>query len=165
MSRESNTNGLGLTQIYGPRPVPDMARGTMKTEGGYNELVLEFSGKDINENLTNVLMTLPGASVSGVSQGGIKFVDFYVEVQEAFVLTGTTPALEVGTSGTEETNGFTISEAILEAVGISTIDTTFAGDWANTLIANTDVGLALSGTTPVVTDAGHARIVARYLKV
>lgn len=163
MSREDSA-GIDVLNIYGPRPVPDMARGTMKTEGGYNEMTFEFSGKDINENLTNVLMTLPGANVTGTTQGGIRFVDFYVEVQEAFVLTGTTPALEIGTSGTEETNGFTISEAILEAVGISDISTTFAGTWAATLTADTDVGLALSGSTPVVTDAGHARIVARYLK-
>tara|TARA_R110000772_G_scaffold64511_3_gene144279 strand:- start:1761 stop:2228 length:468 start_codon:yes stop_codon:yes gene_type:complete len=155
MARESNS-GLNVLNIYGPRPVPDMARGTIKTEGGYNELTFEFSGKDINENLTNVLTTLPA---------GVRFVDFYVEVQEAFVVTGTTPGLEIGTSGTEETNGFTISEAILEAVGISAISTTFAGTWAATLAADTAVGLALSGTTPVVTSAGHARIVARYLKV
>lgn len=155
MTRESNT-GLDVTNIYGPRPIPDAARGTMKTEGGFNELTFEFSGKDINENLTNVLTTLPA---------GIRFVDFYVEVQEVFVLTGTTPALEIGTNGTEETNGFTISEAILEAVGVSAISTTFAGTWAASLAATTDVGFALSGTTPVVTSAGHARVVARYIKV
>lgn len=155
MTRES-TSGLNVLNIYGPRPVPDMARGSVKTEGSYNELTFEFSGKDINENLTNVLTTLPA---------GIRFVDFYVEVQEAFVVTGTTPALEIGTNGTEETNGFTISEAILEAVGVSAVSTTFAGTWAASLAAETEVGLALSGTTPVVTDAGHARVVARYIKV
>ncbi len=155
MSREDSA-GLNVNNIYGTRPIPDMARGTMKTEGGFNELTFEFSGKDINENLTNVLNTLPA---------GIRFVDFYVEVQEVFVLTGTTPALEIGTNGTEETNGFTISEAILEAVGVSAVSTTFAGTWAASLSGETAVGLALSGTTPVVTDAGHARVVARYIKV
>ena len=133
-----------------------MARGTMKTEGGFNELTFEFSGKDINENLTNVLNTLPA---------GIRFVEFYVEVQEAFVLTGTTPALEIGTDSSEVTNGFTISEAILEAVGVSVVSTTFAGTWAASLAAETEVGLALSGSGAAVTNAGHARVVARYLKV
>lgn len=155
MSRE-DTAGLNVNNKYGPVPVPDIARGNIKTEGGYNEMTIELSGANINDNLTAVLNTLPA---------GIRFVDFFVEVQEAFVVTGTTPALEVGTSGTEETNGFTISEAILEAVGVSAISTTFAGTWAATLAADTDVGIALSGTTPVVTSAGHARIVARYIKV
>lgn len=155
MTRES-TSGLNVLNIYGPRPVPDAARGTMKTEGGFNELTFEVSGKDVNENLTNVLTTLPA---------GIRFVDFYVEVQEAFVVAGTTPALEVGTNGTEATNGFTISETILETVGISDISTTFAGTWAAMLAADTAVGFALSGAGAAVTDAGHVRIVARYIKV
>ena len=155
MSREDSA-GINVINIYGPRPVPDMARGTMKTEGGFNELTFEFSGKDINENLTNVLNILPA---------GIRFVDFYVEVQEAFVVSGTTPALEIGTNGSEETNGFTISEAILEAVGVSAVSTTFAGTWNASLAAETSVGFELSGTNPVVTDAGHARVVARYIKV
>lgn len=155
MTREANT-GLNVDNIYGPRNVPDTARGVIKTDGGFNELVLELSGANINDGLTSVLNTLPA---------GIRFVDFFVEVQEAFVLTGTTPALEVGTNGSEETNGFTISEAILEAVGISAISTTFAGTWASTLTGETALGIALSGSTPVITDVGHARIVARYIKV
>lgn len=155
MSREANT-GLNVDNIYGPRNVPDMARGNMKTEGSYNEMTLEISGENINDSLTSVLNTLPA---------GIRFVDFYVEVQEAFVVSGTTPALEVGTNGTEVTNGFTISESILETVGISAISTTFAGTWASTLTGETDLGLALSGSGAAVTGVGHARIVARYIKV
>jgi len=155
MTRESNT-GLNVTNVYGPRPIPDMARGVIKTDGITNELTFEFSGKDVNENLTNVLNTLPS---------GIRFENFIVEVQEAFVISGTTPALEIGTFGSEETNGFTISEAVLETVGISNVAILFAGTWTGTLTSNTDVGFALSGTSPVFTDAGHARVTARYVKM
>lgn len=154
MSREDSA-GINVDNRYGPRPVPDMARGVIKTEGQYNEMTFEFSGKDINEGLVNVLNTIPA---------GILFVDYIVEVQEVFVVAGTTPALEIGTSGSEATNGFTIAEATLEAVGIST-STTFNGTWAVTLATTTDVGFALSGAGAAVTDVGHARVVARYIKV
>lgn len=155
MTRESNT-GLNVTNIYGPRPIPDMARGTMKTEGSTNELTFEFSGKDINENLTAVLTTLPS---------GVRFTNFFIEVQEVFVVTGTTPALEIGTNGSEVTNGFTISETLLETAGISDIAVAFAGTWDGTLATPTEVGFALSGAGATVTDAGHARVVASYIKV
>lgn len=155
MSRE-DTAGLNVTNKYGPVPVPDMARGVIKTSGIENEMTFEFSGKDINENLVNVLNTLPE---------GIRFQHFVVDVQEAFVLTGTTPALEIGTNGTEETNGFTVSEAQLEAVGITALPvTSFNGTWASTLASTTDVGFALSGGSAAVTNAGHARVIATYIK-
>lgn len=151
MSRESNTNNLGLTQIYGPRPVPDMARGVIKTEGGFNEMTFELSGKDILENGGIVLNTLPA---------GVRFVDFYVEVQEAFA--GAT-TLSIGTDGSATTNGFDVAvTGILDTVGVSAISTTFGGTWGSTLALDTDVTLAATGT---FTSAGHARIVARYLKV
>lgn len=155
MSRE-NKAGLGVLNTYGPRPVPDMARGTLKTEGAYNEFVLEFTGKDLNDNLANVLTTLPA---------GIRFVDWFVEVEEVFALTGTSPTVLVGTDTTEVTNGFVISKAILEAKAVSAISTTFAGTWAATLAADTKVGIAFGGTLPVVANTGKGRIVARYLKV
>jgi hypothetical protein len=150
MSRE-NTSGLDVLNIYGPRPVPDMARGVMKTEGGFNEMTFELSGKDINDNLSNVLNTIPA---------GVRFQEFYVEVQEVFA-DGTT--LHIGTSGSEATNGFDIAlTGVLDTVGISTVSTTLDGTWALTLAAETEVGIAATGT---FTNVGHARIVARYLKV
>ena len=152
MSKE-NSAGLGVNNRYGPFLIPDGVVGVIKTEGAVNELTLEFSGKNINDDV--ILGTLPA---------GAKPLEAYVEIEEVFALGGTTPIIEVGTDGSEVTNGVSIAEATAEATG-TTVITTFAGTWANALTANTNVSVALSGTSPTVTDAGKARVVVRYVKV
>ncbi len=152
MSKE-NSAGLGVNNFYGPRPTPDGAAGVLKTEGAYNELTIEFSGKNINDDV--IIGRLPA---------GAKPIEAIVDIETAFVLGGTTPIVEVGTDGSEVTNGVSISEAIMEAVGTDII-TTFAGTWANRLAAETVVSVALSGTSPTVTDAGNGRVVVRYTNV
>lgn len=151
MSKE-NSAGLGVNNRYGPFLTPDGAAGNFKTSGVENELVIELSGKNINDDV-----------ISGFLPAGAKPIEVYVEVKTVFVVTGTTPTLEVGTDGSEATNGFSISEAQLEAVGTYVI-TSFNGTWATRLAAATTVSAALAGTTPVVTDAGEARITIRYAK-
>lgn len=152
MSKE-NSAGLGVNNFYGPRPTPDGATGVLKTEGAYNELTIELSGKNINDDV-----------ISGTLPAGAKPIEVIVDIEEVFALGGTTPTVEVGTDGSEATNGASISEAIMEAVG-TTVITSFNGTWANRLAATTTVSVALGGTTPTVTDAGNGRIVVRYTNV
>ena len=92
----------------------------------------------------------------------------YFETTEVFVLGGTTPALEVGTSGSEATNGVTVTEAQLETVGADDITAALSGTWAAgvALVADTVVGVAFSGSTPTaVSGSGKARVTVVYKKL
>ena len=151
MSKE-NSAGLGVNNRYGPLLTPDGVAGVFKTAGAENELVIEFSGTNVNDDV-----------ISGFLPAGSKPIEVYVEVKSVFAVGGTTPTLEVGTDGSEATNGFSISEAQLEAVGTYVI-TSFNGTWAARLAADTTVSAALAGTSPTVTSAGEARIVIRYAR-
>jgi hypothetical protein len=89
----------------------------------------------------------------------------YVEVQEAFVLGGTTPTILLGTDTSEVTNGFVISEAQAEAVATYDVTGTLTGTWAAPLAAETTVGLAMGGTSPTSTTAGKAKVIVEYVSV
>ena len=151
MSKE-NTAGLGVNNRYGPLATPNAAAGNFKTEGAYNELVIEFSGANINDD-----------DVSGFLPAGAKPVEWALEVKSVFALGGTTPVINFGTDGSETTNGLEISEAQAEAVG-TYVSTTFAGTWQSRLAADTTVSVVLDGTSPTVTSAGEGRLVIRYIK-
>lgn len=127
--------------------------GVNKVEGVKEELIFDITGEYFNAVPDGLMpFTLPAGAV-------IKAV--YIDVEDVFVVTGTTPTLLVGTNGSEVTNGFVVSEAILEATGSANLTATLAGTWDNEvpLAANTTIGLALGGTgSPAVTNAGKARI-------
>lgn len=147
-----------VSQHYGPRDVGGTT-GITNSDGFIRELTLDFSGEDVGDAAfaLTVLPKLPAGS---------RIEDVFLEVQEAFVLGGTTPAVEVGTEGSEATNGATLTEAQLEAVGTYDVTAALSGTWAAAtgFAAATTIGLALTGTTPTVTSAGKARVVIRYFK-
>jgi hypothetical protein len=154
MSREVSSGlGAGVRSRFGPVNIPDGSGGVVRTAGNENEIVLEFSGEDINGDLFQKPV-MPAGSVP---------VAVYVEIKEAFALGGTTPTLNIGTDGSEGTNGVELSEANAEATG--TYAPSLAGTWASPLAAATTVSVALDGTTPTVTDAGHARVVIQYVEL
>lgn len=138
---------------FGPRPGGNGLVGVFDTDGATRELVLRIDGVMLGKAAFDLLPPkLPkGAQIRAVQ----------VTVTEAFNLGGTTPSIKVGTSGSEATNGVSLSEAQAEAVGTYNL-TTLNGTWANPLAANTTVGIALAGTTPTTTTAGKARILIRY---
>ena len=154
MSKE-NTAGLGVNTRYGPVAVPDGVGGVIKTEGAFNELTLEFSGQNIND----------GVEQNPVIPAGSLIVGAYAEIEEVFVLGGTTPTIDIGTLTSETTNNVDITEAQAEAVGTYDIMGTPAGTWAASLAADTSVGIALGGTTPPATAVGKARVVIQYINV
>ena len=152
----------GTTTKYGPYDLGD-TQGVIKTEGGINELTVEIEGRELNTTAQSIdgVFTIPAYS---------RVLEAFVEVEEAFVLGGTTPAINLGTDGSESTNGVSVAEAQAEAAGVYTdADTGIAinGTWAAAggFTTDTSVSVALSGTTPTITDAGRARIVVRYVKV
>ena len=129
--------------------------GVVQTEGNMREVSWDLDGVMVgNEAFPLDAPVIPaGAVIDRVT----------VEVREAFVLGGTTPVIEVGTEGTEATNGFTISEAQAEALGTYDLTSALSGTWAAPLAAATTVGIDLAGGTPTVTSAGKMRVSVRYI--
>lgn len=143
-----------VSNHYGPRAVGSTT-GVAKTEGLNNQLTLNINGTDVgNEAFALELAPfLPaGADITKV----------YAQVTEAFVLGGTSPVIEIGTEGSEATNGFTITEAQAEATGLYDLTSALSGTWASPLAASTTIGIDLAGTSPTVTSAGKIKIVVYY---
>ena len=156
MAKE-NSAGLGVYNNYGPRQTDEGRAGQINTAGVVKELQINFRGSDFDSNGVALLdtATLPAGS---------KFIEAYASVQEAFVLGGTTPTINVGTSGSAGTNyGIELSEAQAESAATAIYNDTGAGTWASVLAAATTVAVELDGTSPTVTDAGEATIVIRYI--
>ena len=158
---DGSTAGSGnvvstVSNHYGPRDT-GKTTGVIRTSGAMNELTLDIDGEMVGD--AAYALVVPKIPAGAIIE------DVYVEVTEAFVLGGTTPAIEVGTEGSEATNGVTITEAQAEAVGTYDVTSALAGTWAAGLAAETTLGLALSGTSPTVTDAGKMRVVIRYVHV
>lgn len=146
-----------VNQHYGARDT-GKTQGVVGTEGVMNELTIDLDGTMVgNDAFALLAPSLPAGSL---------IEDVYMEVTEVFVLGGTTPVVDVGTEGSEATNGFTITEAQLEATGTYDLTSALSGTWAAGLAAATTVGIALGGGgSNTTTDAGKARIVVRYVKV
>ena len=159
MAFESNS-GLGSRNFYGPRSAKEGIEGGIKTEGSVQELSLKFTGANINDDVFSTnLVQLPA---------GARILDAVVRIDEVFVLGGTTPVINIGTDGSESTNGISIDETRGEASATYVdADTGIAinGTWAATLAADTEVSVALSGTTPTVGAGGSAIVTIRYIKM
>ncbi len=102
---------------YGPLATPDGAGGVLKTEGGLNELTISFSGQVINDD-SEQRRTIPAGS---------RVFSAFVEIEEVFVLTGTTPTILVGRDGAEVTDGIVIDEGEADTVGTYDVTTSVAG--------------------------------------
>ena len=159
MAFESNS-GLGSRNFYGPRSAKEGIEGGIKTEGSVQELSLKFTGANINDDVFSTnLVQLPA---------GARILDAVVRIDEVFVLGGTSPVINIGTDGSESTNGISIDETRGEASATYVdADTGIAinGTWAATLAADTEVSVALSGTTPTVGAGGSAIVTIRYIKM
>lgn len=142
-----------VNNFFGQRKTGKGA-GIMNTQGALNELVIDLD-RDMVAAAGFALMapTLPA---------GAKVIRALVEVQEVFILGGTTPAIKIGTKTTESTNGISISEAQAEALGVYDITASLAGTWAAGLAAKTTLGIALTGTSPTNGATGKARVVIQY---
>lgn len=142
---------------FGPRDTGETV-GVNKVEGMKEELIIDLTPELIND----------GQLIPFVLPAGAVIKDVYMDVETAFVLTGTTPAVEIGTAGSEATNGFTITEAQLEATASVNLTSALSGTWDGEapLAANTTVGIVTSGTNPVVANNnGKARITILFDRI
>ena len=153
---ESSGLGAGVRSRFGPVAIPDGSAGVYRTSGARNELVLEFTGDDINNDDFQKPIIPAGSLVTAA----------HAEILEAFVLGGTGPTIDIGTDGSEGTNGVNIVDTNeADTVGTYDILDTPDGTWAASLAADTTVSVALGGTTPTVTAAGRAKVVIEYINV
>lgn len=154
-----NSAGLGVHNHYGVRSTG----GSVGVEHGYGVnwvLKIDITGQSINDAINGFVppVVMPkGANINKVT----------LRVDEAFVVTGTTPTLRVGSAGTVATNGIVITEAELENVGTKEIASTGAGTWAfgstTGLTAAAEVDMNLGGTTPAVAaTSGKGQIIIEY---
>lgn len=151
------------------------------TSNVHNHFGARASGKTQGENdmdgaMHELVIDLDAAMVSAEAfpliapyiPAGSRVEDVFMQVTQAFVLGGTTPVIEIGTEGSEATNGFTISETIAEALGVYDLTSALSGTWSQStgLLADTVIGIDLAAAdTPTITSAGKARIVIRYINV
>lgn len=153
-----NTSGLNVRTFYGPMSQTEGTEGSIRTEGAVQELALVVTGSHAVSGGSTFDATL------AYLPAGAKVIEVYVNVQEVFAVSGgVDEEINIGTQGSEATNGFDIVEASLEATGIYAI-TSFNGTWQAQLAANTQIGMAVSGSGTFTT-AGKARIVIRYVQL
>ena len=157
MTLEANT-GLNVKNNYGTRDT-GRAAGVVKTEGSKQQLTIELTGAQVDDGLYIEDFVIPKYSI---------ILSCFLEVTEAFVLDGNADnTLEVGTSGSEATNGFSITSAQCEALGSTSLTSALSGTWdaEAALAAATTVSVVVAGTTPSIdTTVGKGRVVIEYMK-
>lgn len=155
MTYESKT-GLPVNNQYGPRDTG----GAVGLEHGYNSgfiLSVQITPEFFNGGFMPPVVVPKGALMKR----------FFLRVDEAFTLTGTTPGIVYGRAGAEATDGIALTAAELSSVGTKTPASTGTGTWATNSATGTTVaaklGKATTGTTPAATvGAGKAVLVIEY---
>lgn len=145
----------GVSNNYGPRETGG-AIGTIGTVGAQNEFSFDFTGQILTDLIISPVDIPAGAVITKA----------YLRVTEAFDLAVGT-VVEVGTDGSEATNGVSLLEADLESTGYVDVTAQLAGTWDAEvpLAADTRVGVALSAGSVADSDVGRAQLVVEYTKV
>lgn len=150
-----NQAGIGVSQNYGTRNTGSTV-GLEDSDGSIFRLSVNLTGSTLND------LFLPPVVVPK----GAKFRKYELRVDEAFVLGGTTPSVQIGAFGAPGTNGVVITQAELQAVGTKELSTAGAGTWAQNSTTGTTaaakVAVALGGTSPTATTAGKAILVLEF---
>lgn len=146
-----------VTNFFGPRRSGGTT-GVLEVDGMIEQLVINLDGALINDNSGKLVTTyLPAGAI---------IRDVWYDGETAFALGGTSPTILIGTSGSEVTNGFVISEAVGESTNTARLTSTLTGTWAvNTPIqARTAIGIALGGTSPTIDRNGKARVTIEFIR-
>jgi hypothetical protein len=153
-----NAAGLGVNNFYGVRNTGG-AVGVEHTQDSVNRLVIDFTGQSLADGYVPPVVLPAGSLIQS----------YRLDVQEAFVVTGTTPTLRFGAQGSVATNGVVLTEAELENVGVKTPASAGAGTWATNsatgVTAAARVAFDLGGTTPAIAaTSGRAQLVIEYVR-
>lgn len=155
MSRETLSFLGGISQVYG-EAYTGGATGAIKTEGAKNEIAVHLTG-DVLSSLIIQPVKIPKGSV---------VTKAYIRVTEAFDLAALS-VVEVGTDGSEATNGVSLTEANLESVGYVDVTAALAGtfDAEVPLAADTLLGVAFSAGSVTNAKVGKAVLVFETVRV
>lgn len=151
-----NSAGLNVNNHYGARNTGG-AVGVEHSKDSVHQLSIEFTGKSLSDGYVPPVVIPKGAL----------FLRYRLRVDEAFVVTGTSPTLIWG-GAAPATNGVVLTEAELEAVGTKTPASAGAGTWATNSATGTtaaeEVSFALGGTSPAIAaTSGKATLIAEYV--
>lgn len=154
MAYESAT-GLNVYNQYGARNTGG-AYGQEKSVNSDNRMVIHLTGEMLNSGFIPPVYMPKGARVSR----------YFLDVDEVFVVTGTTPTVIIGGTA-PATNGIVLSETELENAGSKVPASAGTGTWSTSSSTGTTaaerVTKALGGTTPAVAATqGKATLVIEY---
>jgi hypothetical protein len=154
-----NTAALGVNNHYGVRTTG----GSIGIEHGYGSVwtyKIDITGQSIADNVAGFI---PPFYV----KKGMLLKSAVVRVDEVFVVTGTTPHLEIGSYASVATNGIEITEAQLEALGTTDLSSTGAGTWATAsaggITADALIGFVLEGDTAIAATSGKATVILEFV--
>lgn len=152
----SNSSGLNVYNFYGRRETGGSVGGS-HVKDAVKQLKIRFTGASLNETFLPKLVLPIGAHT----------LRFILRVDEAFVMTGTSPTVIFG-GAAPATNGVVLTSAELAAVGTKTPASTGTGTWATSSAtgptAAEAVSKTLGGTTPAVSATqGKATLIVEYV--
>lgn len=153
-----NTAGLSVNTQYGTRNTGG-AIGVERSQDSIGRLVIQFTGESLASGF------MPPA----VMPKGARVLRYFLDVDEVFVVTGTSPTVIFGGTA-PATNGVVLTEAELEATGSKVPASAGTGTWSTSSATGTTaaekVAKALGGTTPAVASTqGKATLVVEYVNV
>lgn len=153
-----NKAGLNVNNHYGVRKTGG-AVGLEHGEGSTFVLRIDLTGQSIADAVAGFMPPV-------VIPKYARFTKRSLQVDEVFVVTGTTPTLLIGAAGSVATNGFIITEAELEALGNKILTNDGEGTWdiasATGTTAAAKVAMALEGDTAIATTQGKATLTLEY---
>ncbi len=143
----------GVVDNYGGRTVGRSA-GIIGTKGSEKELAIHLNGQMLSDAIVIAAHVPAGAS----------FLSAHLIVDEVFVLAGSS-VVEVGEDGAEATNGVSLTEANLEATGVTDVSAALAGEWDEgaQLPHSQEIGIAFSAGSVTTASAGKATLLLKYL--
>lgn len=151
-----NSAGINVSNFYGPRSTGNSV-GVERSIDSQHRLMIDLTGEMLNGTF------LPPVNVPR----GAHFLNAVLRVDEAFALGGTSPVVNIGAAGSVATNGFSLTQAELQAVGTKIPTSTGAGTWSFTsatgTTADAKVAFAMGGTSPTSTVAGKATLILTFV--
>lgn len=154
MSLEQTTL-RGVVDNYGTRPVGRSA-GSIGTSGAKNELSMHLTGQMLSDGIV-IAAHLPS---------GATLLSAQLIVDEVFVLAASS-VVEIGEDGAEATNGISLTEANLEALGVTDVSAGLAGEWdvGSQLPHSQQIGIAFSAGSVTTATAGKANLIIEYISL
>ena len=150
-----NEAGLNVFNQYGARETG----GAVGIEHGYTSefrFRFDLTGEMLNSGFVPKVYIPKGAR-------GLRAI---LRVDEAFAVS-TSGTVSIGMQAAPATNGITLTEATLEAVGTKDVTSMFAGTWdeahATGVAAADYVGIAISGT--VTSTQGKGSLIVEFVNV